>query len=85
MGTLLREVGDKKPIHALIIQGHKNNMPPMTSNHGGNVIYREATTVYKKGFQMPPLSLSARIRVVYTIPLKYGIIRQFKTTFRQFG
>ena len=42
-------------------------MPPMTLNHGGHVNDQETATVEKKGFQMPLLSLSARIGAIYTI------------------
>ena len=60
----------KQPICALIIQGHHDNMPPMTSNHGGRVNDWEAKTIEGKGFQMPALSLSARIGAIYTIHLE---------------
>ena len=38
---------------------------------------REATAVDNKGFQIPPLSLYARIGKIYTIRFKNGLIRRF--------
>ena len=65
----------------LIIKGHNNHMPTMTSNHGDNVNNQEVSTLEKKAFHMAPLSLSAGIGVVHTICLKYGMIRLFKAIF----
>ena len=66
-----------------MIQGNNNHIPSMTSNHGGRVKSQEASsTVEKKAFQMAPLSLSALIGAIYTIRLKYGLIRPFETIFR---
>ena len=46
-------------------------MPPVTSNHGGCIPYRETVTVEKKGFQIPPPPSSCRIGMIYTMRFKY--------------
>ena len=55
-------------IRAQIIKDRHNHMTPGTSNCVGT--NQEAATVEKKGFQMQPLSLSARLGAIYTIGLK---------------
>ena len=36
-------------------------MPPVNSNHGGNLTYLEDATVEKKGFQITPILYSYHI------------------------
>ena len=66
-----------KTRRALIIQGHNNHMPPITSNNEGRVNNKDASVVEKKTFQVTPLSLSVRIGAIYTIRLECGLIRPF--------
>ena len=47
------------------------------SNHEGHLNNREASTTQNKAFQIPPLSVSACIGLIYTIVLKYGLPRLF--------
>ena len=49
----------------------------MTSNLEGRPNDQEVVTVENKGFQMPPLSISARIGEIYTIRFLKGLIRTF--------
>ena len=75
----------KKSIRARIVMSCHNHMPPVTSNHGGNLPDREATTVEKKGFHMAPLLSSYHIGAIYTINFKNGLFRPFKTILRRIG
>ena len=55
------------------------------SNHGTRQNDQDSSTVDKKVFQVAPLLNSVHFGVFYTISLKYGIIRPFKTIFHGFG
>ena len=57
----------------------------MKSNHVGHSKNRQLSTIEDKGFHMTPLSPSSRIRAIYTIRFKNGLIRPFYITFHQFG
>ena len=61
---------NKKSIHARIIKGSRNHMPPVNSNHGGSLPNWKAEKLEKKGFKMPPLLSSFRIGAIYIICLK---------------
>ena len=52
-------------------------MLPVTSNHEVQLFNWKAKIVENKGFQIPPLSSSYRIRAIYTIRLKSGLIAPF--------
>ena len=57
-------------IHAWIFRVPSNYMTHATSNHGGPLPDLKEVTLYKKGFQMPPLPYSYCTGVIYTIPFK---------------
>ena len=65
----------------IIIHGNIHNIPPMTSNPGGYVNGQEESKIDIKAFNMAPLSIFSHIRSIYTICLKYVIIRLFYTVF----
>ena len=60
-------------------------MPPVDSNHGGCLPYLQVEKVEKNFFQVPPLLLYYRIRVIYTIRFLNGLFRPFQTILRQTG
>ena len=79
----------KKSIRALIIKERNNHMPPYAfkpwipcKQPGGG---GGGSTLDKKVFNMSSLLISIRIRAIYTIRLKYGLIISFQTIFCQFG
>ena len=59
------------------LEGPPNHIPPMTSNHAGNLPDLEAATLEKRGFWMTSLPYSYQIGGVYTISLESGIFRPF--------
>ena len=67
----------KKPSRVIITQGNNNHMPSITSNNRVHTNEQEDSTVEKNDFRMAPLLLSAYIWAIYTIHLKYGLIRPF--------
>ena len=61
-----------------MFRGPPTHMHPVTSNHGGRLTNRVASTVEKNFFHMVPQLFSCHTGVVYTIRLKIVYLDHFR-------